>query len=118
MRLKPRCEHASPIGADGKRGCALGRYGGRVDKLRECQSCAAHVAMVALGTSRATAPAPRPEPPDACAHFRELSGAEREARGLAHGKRWGLCLLDARPLGEVVCPCSGCGPKCSGYSSG
>jgi hypothetical protein len=53
-----------------------------------------------------------------CVHRQELTGRERDARGLGHGKRWSLCLApDPKPLGrEVVCPCNGCGPKCPGYT--
>ena len=31
-------------------------------------------------------------------------------------KRWSLCEHPAQPLGNAVCPCEGCGPRCGGYS--
>lgn len=56
-------------------------------------------------------------PPGPCAHLgRELTGPERTARGLGHVRKWSLCLHPDQPLGETVCPCKGCGPKCAGYS--
>ena len=47
----------------------------------------------------------------------ELTGAERESKGLDHARKWLLCLHPARPLGEVVCQCKGCGPGCPGYAT-
>lgn len=64
--------------------------------------------------------APRPESRAAaeCEHCgAELAGGERQARGLGHSQRWALCLHPEQPLGEAVCPCRGCGPKCPGYES-
>lgn len=46
----------------------------------------------------------------------ELTGTQRDARGLGHAKKWSLCLHPDKPLGEVVCPCRGCGPGCRGYT--
>ena len=59
------------------------------------------------------------EPPQAtpCVHRGELlTGVERERLGLSHQRVWLQCLHPAAPLGQVVCPCQGCGPKCSGYT--
>jgi len=55
------------------------------------------------------------EPPPCRLRGRELTGPERAARGLDHGRRWALCLHPEQPLGEAVCPCMGCGPGCRGY---
>lgn len=53
-----------------------------------------------------------------CVHLGDaLTGPEREAAGLPHAKRWSLCLADPKPLGEYVCPCKGCGPRCPGYEA-
>jgi hypothetical protein len=102
--VRDKCKHLGDFvpGTTGTRprACALGVLGGVVYRLRDCERCSLHTGL-----------AP-------CEHFSELTGAGREARGLSHGKRWGLCLHEAKPLGEVVCPCKGCGPKCPGYSSG
>lgn len=47
----------------------------------------------------------------------EIPGAQRAELGLAHNKRWSLCLHPEKPLGaQYVCPCNGCGPNCPGYS--
>ncbi len=32
-------------------------------------------------------------------------------------RRWSLCEHPSVPLGEAVCSCLGCGPKCSGYAA-
>ena len=45
----------------------------------------------------------------------DLSGAERERLGLSHGQRWAPCGHPDKPHGDYVCPCEGCGPRCSGY---
>ena len=51
-----------------------------------------------------------------CVHLGdELSGAEREAHGLNHAKKWSRCENPSKPLGEFVCPCKGCGRWCRGY---
>jgi hypothetical protein len=101
------------------RACAKGKgVDGTVYTLADCRRCELWAARDPLAVAAPVASASccgPPPPPDDCSHFRELSGADRQARGLAHGKRWGLCLHAAKPLGEVVCPCRGCGPKCSGY---
>lgn len=47
----------------------------------------------------------------------ELTGYERDAAGLQHGKRWLHCEHPLPPLGPVVCPCKGCGPSCPGFRS-
>lgn len=62
-------------------------------------------------------PTDRPVPVP-CYYRRELTGTEREARGLSHTKRWGLCLHPEKPLGtDVVCPCKGCKKgRCPGYT--
>lgn len=59
-------------------------------------------------------PAP---PPDAPCPYEggELSGAERNAAGLGHGRRWLYCLHPDKPLGPYVCRCQGCGPRCPGH---
>ncbi len=51
-----------------------------------------------------------------CVHRGEpLTGMEREAAGLDHAKDWRRCEHESKPLGDAVCPCQGCGPKCVGY---
>jgi hypothetical protein len=123
--MKPLCRHASTVnGSDARRTCALGLHGGRVSDRVECQTCeswepreagAEPSAPVQKVPGDATKPREKPPPADDCAHFRELSGAERRERGLSHGRRWGLCLHEERPLGETVNPCKGCKPTCPGY---
>lgn len=46
----------------------------------------------------------------------DLTGPERAAAGLGHGRRWLRCLHPAAPLGSHVCQCKGCGPTCPGYT--
>ena len=59
---------------------------------------------------------PAPKPPGPCRHRgAELTGREREERKLSHGRTWSLCLHPDQPLGEAVCSCKGCGPKCPKY---
>lgn len=49
----------------------------------------------------------------------DLTPEQTRARGLrVDAKRWHYCESDARPLGEVVCGCAGCGPACPGYEPG
>lgn len=56
------------------------------------------------------------DPPRDCPNLgRELTGPERTAARLDHGRRWALCLHPDRPLGPHVCPCRGCNPTCRGY---
>lgn len=43
-----------------------------------------------------------------------LNGFERERRGL-DSRAWAWCDNPGKPLGDAVCPCKGCGPRCSGY---
>jgi hypothetical protein len=40
-------------------------------------------------------------------------------RAKVHGsnKDWHFCEHPDRPMGDVVCPCAGCGPKCVGFRS-
>jgi hypothetical protein len=45
----------------------------------------------------------------------ELSGSERQARGLDHARKWTHCEHRTKPLGDAVCGCQGCGPRCRGY---
>lgn len=59
-----------------------------------------------------------PPAPPACALIgRELTGDERQELNLDHRRVWRLCLHDDKPLGEAVCNCGGCGPKCPGYAT-
>lgn len=52
-----------------------------------------------------------------CVHLgRELSAAERQSRKL-DSRRWAFCNHPAKPLGEAVCGCKGCGKGCRGYSA-
>jgi hypothetical protein len=93
--LTPPCGHETP-------------------KLKNCFYCA-------WAKSHPGKEPPRPKPPSSislpCVHLGgELTGAERNAAGLSHTKRWATCGHAAKPLGEYVCPCSGCGPNCAGYS--
>lgn len=46
-----------------------------------------------------------------------VPGAERARRGLDHAKGWRYCLHIEKPLGEIVCPCQGCGPACPRYGA-
>ena len=63
---------------------------------------------------RKPAPARLPLP---CVHLGgELTGAERQARKL-DSRNWAKCNHPERPLGEAVCPCTGCGRGCRGYSA-
>lgn len=45
----------------------------------------------------------------------DLTGFKRQELNLSHGERWAKCSHADKPKGEYVCPCKGCGPKCSGY---
>ena len=67
------------------------------------------------GAARAAAPGPSPD----CDHRGDdLTGAEREARGLSHAGRWALCMAPGYEReGEAVCPCTGCGPDCPRYAA-
>ena len=57
-----------------------------------------------------------PDTPDECPHLgAELTGPERQAVGLPHTKRWALCTHPTQPLGPYVCPCAGCGKRCTGH---
>jgi hypothetical protein len=44
-----------------------------------------------------------------------VPGEVRARRNLDHRKNWVECDNPDKPLGEIVCPCQGCGPGCSGY---
>lgn len=78
-------------------------------KVKECPEC----------WRRADAARPaKAKPAGPCTHRgEELSGRERQGRGLDHRRRWTLCLHPAQPLGEAVCRCKGCGPDCPGYAA-
>jgi hypothetical protein len=53
-----------------------------------------------------------------CVHRgEELTGQERESLGLDHRRRWTMCLHEDKPLGDAVCGCKGCGPRCKGYAT-
>jgi hypothetical protein len=41
-----------------------------------------------------------------CVHLGDAAGP----------KGWHVCEHDAEPLGVIVCPCKGCGPRCPGYA--
>jgi hypothetical protein len=67
-----------------------------------------------IGSPTPQVPAAPPARP--CRHRgRELTGHERESRGLDHVRLWLYCDHAEQPLGPVVCGCLGCGPGCSGY---
>jgi hypothetical protein len=70
--------------------------------------------------ARATAAtAATADPPDCRHRGPDLTGPQREAAGLGHGRRWALCLSPAyHRSGTPVCPCDGCGPACPGYEPG
>lgn len=40
----------------------------------------------------------------------------RYVGGPSGPKGWFLCENDTEPLGQTVCACRGCGPRCPGYS--
>lgn len=44
-----------------------------------------------------------------------LTDDEKADRDLYQLREWRWCLHERLPLGEAVCQCSGCGPKCPGY---
>lgn len=52
-----------------------------------------------------------------CTHGDPLTVAEIRAAGRNPRKAWKRCSHPDRPKGEVVCPCTGCGPRCSGYAA-
>lgn len=52
-----------------------------------------------------------------CTHGDPLTVAEINAAGLDPRKTWKRCEHPGRPMGEIVCPCTGCGPKCPGYEA-
>jgi hypothetical protein len=69
-------------------------------------------------TAHAASPARVSLPVVPCVHVGDdLTGPERQARGLDHARRWTRCEHPAQPLGEVVCGCRGCGPTCRGYQA-
>jgi hypothetical protein len=86
-----------------------------VRRAVECQTCGSYVASAP--DPPAVAPAGTAEPGECRFRGRGLAGPEREARGLGHARQWSFCENPARPLGDAVCPCRGCGPGCSGYSA-
>jgi len=45
----------------------------------------------------------------------ELTSETCLKRGLSPLRRWTYCDHPNKPLGEVVCTCQGCGPRCPGY---
>lgn len=47
----------------------------------------------------------------------DLTGAERTAKNLDHRRQWTHCDHPKKPLGEAVCGCAGCGPRCPGYAA-
>lgn len=51
-----------------------------------------------------------------CVHGDPLTVAEIRAAGKNPRKVWKRCSHPELPKGEIVCPCTGCGPKCSGYA--
>lgn len=52
-----------------------------------------------------------------CEHLGDsLTSTEREALVLDRRRDWRHCLHPEQPLGEAVCGCKGCGPRCSGYT--
>lgn len=71
-----------------------------------------------LSTTATTSSIHHGPPAECTLRGRELTGPEREAAGLDHGRRWALCLHPEKPLGQHVCPCMGCGPNCRGYDDG
>lgn len=59
------------------------------------------------------------EKPPACVHLGDqVPGPDRHRLNLGHVRDWKWCTHPDRPLGDAVCPCRGCGPKCRGYSDG
>jgi predicted GH43/DUF377 family glycosyl hydrolase len=57
--------------------------------------------------------------PAECRHFgRAVPAAERDRLSLDVRKDWHHCLHPARPKGEHVCRCEGCGANCPGYDGG
>ncbi len=87
-------------------------------RARTAARKAAGAAQTYPRTAAAPAPPAPATPPGPCAHLgAELTGPERAARGLGHARKWSLCGHPGKPLGEAVCPCRGCGPKCPGYAA-
>lgn len=52
-----------------------------------------------------------------CVHGEPLTVSEIRASGLSPRKTWKRCTHQDQPKGDIVCPCTGCGPKCPGYAS-
>ena len=69
----------------------------------------------AAGGAKPAAAKSRPLP---CVHVgEELTGAARDLRKLGHARKWVYCGHPDQPLGEAVCGCRGCGPRCPGYTA-
>lgn len=56
--------------------------------------------------------APSPASAAPCVHY----GPRVDRTGQV--REWHECLHPDKPLGELICRCRGCGPKCPGYSAG
>ena len=108
--------------------CGNFRPGEAYDDERDCRQCwgAIHKASLAKALGRVQVavngvldtglPPPPPREPEPCDFLSGVLGPnERAARGLDYVRRWSLCLHPRKPLGEVVCPCQGCGPACPEY---
>lgn len=80
-------------------------------KPDSCPVCKQHVAFVSAlppkGTPTLTNRVSLP-----CIH---LGSPVPAPPGANPAKRWSSCDHPRKPLGDPVCPCKGCGPKCVGY---
>lgn len=66
--------------------------------------------------TREPTPATGATPSEPCRHQGdEASRTDRERLQLGLLKSWRYCEHPDRPLGNLVCPCAGCGPACRGY---
>ena len=113
--------------------CGNLRRAERYDAATDCPKCwaAMHNRHVAASLGRELVPLrdPLPEIPESapgaplveaepCRFLGDLLCAkQRIESGKDHAKLWRFCLHVVKPLGEVVCPCQGCGTACPGYSA-
>lgn len=139
--MRPLCASAGKActGFDRARGlhtrrCAKGVRGGMVSRQADCETCtqwaersADEPAVVALNVierkkaNLAAHPAAQEEIRETLAAMRapclHRGDSTAPPDRLPTAKAYFRCEHPEKPLGEVVCTCKGCGPKCVGYEA-